>query len=181
MASRLRGGEAGLISEGVVTPSNARLVTFAVHEYTDCTQVSGPLMPRYQTPRSGEPTFPCNAKDLRCRVVPALQNDWRQAPHARSTTRRIMNSVLGSRRSLAPLRCEAHRVMLSIRRTHLTRRSASFTVRCTCGAANGSSASCWIAVMIVLCTWRERNAFKASSWKSCGTHPMCGRPWHSAS
>ena len=51
-----------LISDGVVTLSNARLVTFAVHDSTDWTPVNGLLMmPRYGTPAgSAEPTSPSN-------------------------------------------------------------------------------------------------------------------------
>ena len=58
----------------------------------------------------------------------------------------------------------------------VTRRNASFTLRCTCGAPNGTSTSRWIALMIVLCTWRERNPFKASSWNPCASLPQSGWP-----
>ena len=64
VASRVRSGKAEVNSDGVVTLSNARLVTFAVHDSTDWTQESGLLMmPRYRTPAgSAEPTFPINAQ-----------------------------------------------------------------------------------------------------------------------
>ena len=58
----------------------------------------------------------------------------------------------------------------------IARRKASFTMRCKCGASDATSMSCWIALMIVLCTWRERNAFKASVWKSCASLLQSGWP-----
>ena len=63
-------------------------------------------------------------------------------------------------------------------RNSVARRNASFTMRCKCGASNGTSTSCWIASVIVLCTWKKRNAFEASSWKSCASLPQSGWMWH---
>ena len=107
--------------------------------------------------------------------------------HARSTLRQITNSVLSKQSArlgtMESTVCDvrpserANCAFVSTTSTSLRHeratmpctaaadepnsvawRNTSFTLRCNCGAANGTSTSCWINLMIVLCTWRERNA-----------------------